>query len=102
MSRITYKQAFADHSYLWGIAPASDMTGGYADQDDLDRLLRSPTKTTARKCLCEQIEYWFHTGPDFSGEGRRDLIDWDNPDIREIAKRHGCLPAHLEDEDDDF
>lgn len=102
MARITYEQAYEDHSYLWAIAPASDMTGGYVDQDDLEKLLRSPTKATARECLCDQINYWFQAGPDFSCEGRRDLIDWDDHTIREIAKRHGCLPAHLEDEDDDF
>lgn len=102
MKRLTYEQAFKDHSYLWGIAPASDMTGGYVDQDDLEKLLRSPTKATARQCLCNQIDYWFQTGPDFRGEGRRDLIDWKDPTICEIAKRHGCLPAHLESDDDDF
>lgn len=41
---------------------AADMTGSYVDQNDLAKLLRSPTKATAKQCLCAQIEYWFQVG----------------------------------------
>jgi hypothetical protein len=34
------------------------------DQDDLKRLLKSPSKATAKYCLNRQMEYWFQTGPD--------------------------------------
>ncbi|HJV53066.1 MAG TPA: hypothetical protein VJ652_16485 [Noviherbaspirillum sp.] len=99
MAKITYEQAYADHAYLWAIAPAEDMTGGYVDQDDLKRLLRSPTKATARDCLCGQIDYWFQKGPDLS---RRDHTDWrtlldEHPRLAVIAKRYG----HGDDIDQD-
>lgn len=61
---ISYEQARADHEYLWSIGPANDMTGAYVDQDDLQKLLRNPTKATARDCYISQIEYWFQAGPD--------------------------------------
>lgn len=92
---ITYKQAHADHKYLWDIAPAYDMTGGYVDQDDLQKLLDSPTKATARGCLISQIEYWFGNGPDISANYRtsqdelRRLLDVDER-VKAIAKRYGC------------
>lgn len=93
MARITYEQALSDHDYLWEIAPADDMTGGYEDQNDLARLLRSPTKATARDCLCSQIEYWFFKGPDSMTFRRlrswRDLIP-QYPRLVEIAERHDC------------
>ena len=91
----TYKQAFADHSYLWSFAPAYDMTGGYVDQEDLERLLKSPTKATALGCLVCQIEYWFDNGPDtFAsyGQSRAELerlLDSDKR-VREIAERYNC------------
>lgn len=62
---ITYEQAYEDWDYLWTIyGPAADMTGGYIDQGDLALLLKNPSKITARKCLINQIEYWFSIGTD--------------------------------------
>jgi len=61
---MTYEQSYKDHSYLWGIDAAYDMTGGYVDQEDLDKLLKSPNKRTAKACLENQIDYWFDVGPD--------------------------------------
>lgn len=64
MSRVTYEQALEDHTYLWDFyGPAADMTGGYVDQEDLSKMLRNPSKTTARQCLINQIAYWFEIGP---------------------------------------
>ena len=89
---ITYEQARADHEYLWKTyAPADDMTGGYVESDDLDKLLISPTKKTARECYMEQIVYWFQKGPDpYLNDG-----DWRaDPAVKEIADRHNCdLPV---------
>jgi hypothetical protein len=61
---MTYEEVYADWKYLWDIAPANDMTGGYVDQDDLLRMLKSPSKATAKYCLERQMEYWFQAGPD--------------------------------------
>lgn len=86
MARITYKQAFADWSYLWDeYGPAADMTGGYVDQDDLAALLKSPTRATARDCLCAQIDHWFNAGVD---QGSR-KPDRNDERLQEIADRHG-------------
>lgn len=92
MSKLTYEQALADHTYLWDINPAYDMTGGYVDQEDLQRLLHSPTKATARDCLHSQIVYWFRRG---CGDERQYVSDWqtlipEHPKLVEIAQRHGC------------
>jgi len=81
--RVTYEQARADHEYLWSIAPADDMTGGYVDQEDLARLLKSPTKTTAAACYASQIAYWFQVGPDGGS------IPWNDARVQEIAERFG-------------
>lgn len=87
MGRVPYEQALADHRYLWSTyGAANDMTGGYVDQEDLTRLLRSPTKATARDCLVDQIEYWFDVGPDPTGSSRPDRSD---PRLLEIAERYG-------------
>lgn len=88
---MTYDQAFEDHQYLWKeYGPAHDMTGGYTDSEDLDRLLANPTKVTARKCLETQIAYWFQVGyndnsydPDTAANAVRD-----DPRVAEIADRH--------------
>ena len=67
---MNYSQARKDHEYLWDTyAPASDMTGGYVDQEDLAALLHGPTKTTARQCYERQIEHWFRFGPEPGGRG---------------------------------
>lgn len=86
MSRITYEEAFADWEYLWTqYGPAADMTGGYVDQEDLDRLLRSPTKATARRCLMSQIAYWFEKGTDSISR----QPDRSDERLQEIADRYG-------------
>ena len=85
---MTYDQSRKDHEYLWHYAPAYDMTGGYVDQDDLEKLLESPTKKTAMNCYNNQIVYWFEAGPDdsFGIEAK-----WKtDPKVREIAERHCC------------
>jgi hypothetical protein len=84
--KISYEQAYADHCYLWETyGSANDMTGAYVDQQDLAKLLKSPTKATARACLVEQISYWFEAGPD-THHGTP--IDRDDPMLIEIAERH--------------
>ncbi|MCK5133208.1 MAG: hypothetical protein KAR40_13785 [Candidatus Sabulitectum sp.] len=86
---MSYKQALADHKVLWGIAPAGDMSGGYVDQEDLDRLLKSPTKKTAEKCLIRQIVYWFEVGMDkFDYPGSFDDCAKEHPEILAIKKRY--------------
>lgn len=92
---ITYEQAFRDHQKLWSIGPADDMTGGYVDQDDLDKLLAKPTKATARDCLVSQINYWFEVGVE-AGSGKSsgdtkavEAAIENDPEVREIAERYG-------------
>jgi hypothetical protein len=85
---VSYATAFKDHSYLWNeYAPAEDMTGGYEDSRDLDKLLAKPSKATAEKCLESQIVYWFQSGPD--SFDCPDGINWDDPEIVEIGERYG-------------
>ena len=101
MAKVTYEQARKDHEYLWSINPANDMTGGYVDQEDLDRLLKNPAKSTARDIYVSQIEYWFQAGP--QGKDAADEVPWDDPRVVEIAQRHGAMgaPDEVEDYDDD-
>ena len=93
MAKVTYEQARADHEYLWSIAPGYDMTGGYVDQEDLFRLLRSPNKATARNCYVQQIQHWFHAGPE-AYAGARGTVPTGDPRVREIMERHDI---YLED-----
>jgi len=97
--RITYAQAFADHSRIWEeLGVAYDMTGGYVDSKDLKRLLDSPTKTTAKCCLMDQIRYWFQVGPE---DGDFSPRTWESvelprllaahPWLAEIAERYGAI-----------
>jgi len=82
---ITYDQARKDHEYLWEYGAAQDMSGAYVDQEDLERLLKSPTKGTARDCYEKQILFWFQIGPDSFGNS----MDWrTDPEVRKIAERH--------------
>lgn len=99
MAKITYEDAFSDHDYLWSVyGPADDMTGGYVDQEDLTRLLRSPTKATARDCLIRQIEYWFLVGPDKTHSHQESVskLIAENSMLRDIAIRYNII------EDEDF
>ena len=99
---VTYEQARSDHEYLWDTyGPASDMTGGYVDSDDLERLLRKPTKVTAREVYHDQILYWLGVGPERKGvsreEHRRNLERAvDDRKVRRIAYRHGEDLSQLE------
>lgn len=89
---MTYEELYADWKYLFKhVGFADDMTGAYVDSEDLDELLKSPTKATAKKCLNRQIDYWFQAGIQFDcdlkGKSIFDLIK-DYPKIKEIAERH--------------
>ncbi len=89
MSR--YDQARKDHEYLWRFGAADDMTGGYVDSEDLDKLLRNPCKAVAADCYESQISHWFSAGCDTMKHGRVDAqvyIDSDEG-VREIAERRG-------------
>lgn len=89
---MTYEEMYADWEYLFKqVGCADDMTGGYVDSEDLDAMLKSPTKATAKRCLSRQIGYWFQTGIQFdrglSGKSISELIEI-YPKIEEIADRH--------------
>lgn len=90
----TYEQAYRDHCYLWQTyGSADDMTGGYVDQEDLARLLKSPTKATAKSCLIDQMRHWFSVGPDgekgtFDATRPMILIERD-PEVAAIHERLG-------------
>lgn len=98
MAKITYEVAYRDRQYLWSISPARDMTGGYVDQEDLERMLKTPTKAMAAKCLRAQIEYWFERGTESGAERHvSELLESDD-EIRAIYSRH---VSRLEDLEDD-
>jgi len=86
MSNITYEQAKQDHKFLWSIDSAWDMTGGYVDSQDLEALLESPTKNTAKRCYIDQIHYWFQVGTE-DGQSAKELAE-EFPEIKSIAKRY--------------
>lgn len=97
---MTYDEVYRDWCYLFDtVGAADDMTGGYVESNDLDALLRKPTKGTAKDCLNRQIAYWFRTGiafdSDYAGKSIDDLIA-EFPLIEEIAERHfadlSCCP----------
>lgn len=96
-----YRQARADHEYLWGTyGEAYDMTGGYEDCRDLAILLKNPTKTQAAKLYEDQICYWLQpcVGPDafvfaakhgFAKDDTIPTICREDPRVIEIADRYG-------------
>ena len=89
MSGITYEQARADHDYLWKTyGPAEDMSGAYVDQDDLEKLLRKPTKATARQCYEDQIRYWLRQGPEKDSLHKHEDRIRNDPHVAEIADRY--------------
>ncbi len=91
---MNYEETYKDHKYLFDIGPASDMTGGYVDSEDLGYMLKNPSKKGAVRCLSRQIDYWFQVGTE-NGVGFNDgkmpceLVD-EYPLIKEIADRHCC------------
>lgn len=87
----TYEEVYADWKTLWDIGPASDMTGGYVDQEDLARLLRNPSKATAKRCLQSQIHYWFQKGPDTVSDGEisAEKAIKDNSAAKKVAIKYG-------------
>lgn len=98
MAKVTHEIAYRDRQYLWKLCPAADMTGGYEDQGDLERLLKTPTKAMAAQCLSSQIDYWFRKGTEDGGEEQvADFLRTD-PHVRDIYERHVGALADDEDE----
>lgn len=86
---MTYEEVYEDWKYLWDIAPADDMTGGYEDQYDLERLLKKPNKQTAKYCLERQMGYWFQAGPDpFEVTRVYSVLKEDYPRIEQIRVKY--------------
>lgn len=93
MAKVAYEVAYRDHKYLWGFGPAYDMTGGYEDQNDLARMLKTPTKSMAAKCLTSQIIYWFERGTEDGGKQEAERLLETDSEVRAIYERHvGTLP----------
>lgn len=89
-----YEQAKSGHDYLWSTyGEAYDMTGGYVDQDDLKKMLASPTKATAARCLCSQIAYWFSSGYSTTCI-ERNVIPMNDPKVCDIAERHFIMSIY--------
>lgn len=89
---MTYDELYKDWDYLFNkIGVADDMTGGYVDSEDLEMLLKKPTKATAKMCLWRQLDYWFQAGMEYSNEHERktieDLIE-EYPKIETIADKY--------------
>jgi predicted helicase len=89
---MAYREVYEDWSYLFNtISYADDMTGGYVDSEDLEELLKNPSKATAKNCLNRQIDYWFYAGVEYS-TGHKDKSIYDLveefPKISEIADRY--------------
>lgn len=96
MSR--YDQALSDWQYLWEVyGPAADMTGGYVDQNDLLKLLKSPTKKTATGCLESQIIHWFQAGPELGSNSP----DPEDKRLQKIAADYGYSHLYPSSDDDD-
>lgn len=85
-----YEEVRKDWEILFNEAPASDMTGGYVDQMDLEKMLRNPTKRMATDCMIRQIEYWFESGVETDDPiGDRDRLIESDEAIRNVAKKYG-------------
>jgi hypothetical protein len=86
-----YEEILEDWKFLFeGIDSANDMTGAYVDQHDLDELLKSPTKATAKDCMLRQIEFWFDSGTeDFPCIGNVGKLLEKYPEARPIAEKYG-------------
>lgn len=98
MAKISYEVAYRDHKYLWAFGPAYDMTGGYEDQGDLDRMLQTPTKSMAVKCLSDQINYWFQRGTEEGGNQQVEGLLETDPMVRAIYERHVGMLSHTDDD----
>ncbi|MGR5328591.1 hypothetical protein [Photobacterium damselae] len=88
-----YEEVYSDWEYLFKtVGFADDMTGGYVDSEDLEDLLKNPSKKTAKGILFRQIDYWYSEGIEYSNEHKNktvfDLIE-EYPRIAEIADAYG-------------
>ena len=59
------------------------MTGGYVDQEDLDKLMKNPTEETAMECMLSQLRYWFSVGPEGYGSRKTPEVF-----IGELMQKH--------------
>lgn len=85
----SYDQVRADWEKLWSIDSAHDMTGGYVDSEDLERMLKTPTKKMAASCMTRQIDHWFSVGTESCGPSEH-FINSDS-EVRDIAERYGHI-----------
>lgn len=87
----TYEQVRKQWETLWAIGAADDISN--LAEDDMYKMLKSPTRTTARICMELQIEYWLQTGPEHPAPNgsRIRLLDLlrNNPEVQEIAEDYG-------------
>lgn len=87
----TYDEVKKQHDLLWSFGAASDMTGGYVDQNDLNKLLSNPSKKTAKHCMENQIRYWLQVGTEDGELVDRDRLIEENEDVRKIAIDYGFI-----------
>jgi len=95
---MTYEQVLKDWQVLFeDIGMARDMTGGYVESEDLIKLLKSPSRATAKDCLKRQIKYWLEKGPDFNfingGVKTYQEICEEYPIVRKIENRYAPSTA---------
>lgn len=87
---LTYDKVFPMWKFLFeDVACANDMTGAYCDQEDLESLIKDPSKKNATNIMKKQIEYWFSHGIEYSMKYNRSMNIFDFiaifPKIDDIA-----------------
>ena len=89
---MTYDQALTDRDYLFdNYGPAYDMTGAFGEGEELEKLIKRPTKACARDILVCMICHWFEAGYTPDGDLLSDgwvAPDMTDPNLQEIADRH--------------
>ena len=85
---MSYASVYKDWKYLFDISPAYDMTGGYEDQYDLQRMLENPTKKQAEACMRNQIDYWFQAGPEDFEYKNWERLKEDYPKVDNIREEY--------------
>ena len=88
---IDYKQARSDYQYLETYGPVHDITERCSPEDNLERMLRNPTRAEAREIYIDLIEAWFRNGWE---DGMRHVSQAVEPGsvldpiVTSIAQRH--------------
>lgn len=85
---MTFEEVKKDYLELMGIGIPQDMTGGFVAEEHMERVIRNPTKSNAKRYMLDVINYGFQAGTYWNTEVNGEIHIEDNEIVNAMYEKY--------------